>query len=475
MGLSSTDEGKETAMTEPWLGVVEKVTEFFATAQIEACARRTGFVQRTSKITGKVFLAMVTVGTWSLAKTSLAQLAAKGAQLPTPVDFSPEALHQRMTQRAVAFLRAMLQRAFAKLHSANTWCDDGLFAAFTAVHIADSTGFALPATLQDSFPGNGGGASVAGAKIQLVWEYLSHSFAHLALVAGTTPDSKYIDTVVQLAQRGALFLFDLGYFKMKALAQIAQAEAYFLTRHHHQATLCEAVAGQLRPVELAAWLRPEPQRLLERPLFLGAQEQVAVRLIAARVPDAVVNERRRKARKAARKRGHTPSQAHLTLLAWNLFLTNVPRTVWMPTTVCKAYGLRWQVELVFKSWKSDLHLATLSTKTQNPTLCYLYGRLLLIVLTYALCPALRTVLWNRHQRELSFLKLIRSLQAVADRWLQQLFMAATGLYTFLQQVCRTAARLVSKASRKRRTSAQRLRESLATQNDFIELTIKLAA
>ena len=36
------------------------------------------------------------------------------------------------------------------------------------------------------------------------------------LVAGTTPDNKYIDTVVKLAQRGALFLFDLGYFKIKA-------------------------------------------------------------------------------------------------------------------------------------------------------------------------------------------------------------------------------------------------------------------
>jgi hypothetical protein len=35
-------------MAEPWLDVVEKGTEFFATAQIEACARRTGFVRRTS-------------------------------------------------------------------------------------------------------------------------------------------------------------------------------------------------------------------------------------------------------------------------------------------------------------------------------------------------------------------------------------------------------------------------------------------
>lgn len=157
-----------------------------------------------------------------------------------------------MTRRAVAFLQALLPQAFGTLQAGSTVCAPELFASFTAVHIADRTGFALPATLKDSFPGNGGGASVAGAKIQLVWEYLSRSFSHLALVTGTTPDNKYIDTVVQLAQRGALFLFDLGYFKMKALAQIAEAEAYCLTRHQHQAALFEAVAGRLRPLELAA-------------------------------------------------------------------------------------------------------------------------------------------------------------------------------------------------------------------------------
>jgi len=475
MGLSSIDEEKETAMAEPWLGIVEKVTEFFAPAQLEACARRTGFVRRTSKITGKVFLALVTLGAWSTRKTSLGQLAAKAAQLPRPVDISPEALHQRRTQRAVAFLRDLLQTAFAKLHKGDTICDTGVWAPFTAVHIADSTGFELPPALKELFPGSGGSATAAGAKIQLVGEYLSHSFAHLALVPGTTPDNKYIDTVVGLAARGALFLFDLGYFKTTALAQIAEAEAYFLTRLNHQVALCEAVAGRLRPVELAAWLRTVRQRLVEKALYVGAHERVAVRLVAVRVPEAIVNERRRKARAKAKKRGYTPSQTHLALLAWNLFVTNVPGSVWTAATVYKAYSLRWQAELVFKSWKSDLHLATLPTTTQAPTLCYLYGRLLLIVLTYALCPTLRTALWTRQHRELSFLKLIRYLQAVADSWLQRLFASAAELRAFLQQVCLKAARLVAKVSRKRRTSAQRLRESVQAQTDCIKLTIKLAA
>src|SRR5439155_24850639 len=140
-------------MAEPWLDIVEKVTEFFATDQIEASARQTGFVRRTSKITGKIFLALMTFGVWSTPKTSLAQLAAKGAHLPTPVDLAPEALHQRMTWRAVAFLRAMLQRAFAKLHTEDTVCDAELFAPFTAVHIADSTGLSCPLPSRRSFPG----------------------------------------------------------------------------------------------------------------------------------------------------------------------------------------------------------------------------------------------------------------------------------------------------------------------------------
>jgi len=138
-------------------------------------------------------------------------------------------------------------------------------------------------------------------------------------------------------------------------------------------------------------------------------------------------------------------------------------------------GCDCHIELVFKAWKSDLHLATLPTTTQAPTLCYLYGRLLLIVLTYALCPTLRTALWTRQHRELSCLKLVRYLQAVADSWLQRLFASAAELRAFLQQVCLKADRLVAKASRKRRTSAQCLRESVQAQTDCIKLTIKLAA
>jgi Transposase DDE domain len=475
MGLSSTSDGKETAMAEPWLSTVAKLTEFFATDQIEASARRTKFVQRASKITGKLFLALVTFGRWSIPKTSIAQLAAKAAQLDQPVAVTPEAVQQRMNARAVAFLQDLLQTAFAKLHTGDTICDEALFAPFARVHIADSTGFGLPESLKAEFPGAGGSGSKAGAKIQLVWDYKSHTFDHLALIPWNVPDNKYVDTVVELARPHSLFVFDLGYFKLTAFARIAAVQAYFLSRLNHQATLEEVVGGRRQPLDLPRSLAHETRALLEKSVVVGARERVAARLIAVRMPEAIVNERRRQARAVAKKRGYTPSHAYLILLAWNLFITNVPAPVWPSQTVALAYSLRWQVELVFKAWKSHLHLAPLTTTTKQSTLCYLYGRMVLIVVTFALCPTLRTTMWQKQQREVSLVKLVRHFQAGAEQWLQVLFQSPQQLTTFLSQACAAAERLVRKAVRNRRTSAQRLRVSLGPQVDFFEPALALAA
>jgi hypothetical protein len=475
MGLSSISEGEETAMAEPWLSTVERLTEFLAADQIEASARRTKFVQRASKITGTLFVALVTFGRWSAPKTTLAQLVAKAAQLEQPVEVTPEALQQRMNERAVAFLQDLLQTAFTKLPPGDTGCDEALFAPFSRVHIADSTGFGLPESLKAQFPGAGGGGSKAGAKIQLVWDYKSHTFAHFALIPWNVPDNKYVDTVAELARPHSLFMFDLGYFKLAAFATIAAAQAYFLSRLNHQTTLLAMVGGRPQSLDLPRRLARETRPLVEKTVLLGARERVAARLIAVRMPEAIVNERRRQARAVAKKRGYTPSHAHLTLLAWNLFITNVPTAVGPPQSVGIAYALRWQVELVFKSWKSHLHLATLTTTTRHSTLCYLYGRMLLILLTYALCPTLRATVWQKQQRELSLLKLVRHLQAGADYWLQTLFQGAPKLRAFLVRACAAAERLVMKAIRKRRTSAQRLRDSLGPQPDFFEPALALAA
>jgi Transposase DDE domain len=444
------------------------LTDFFSSDDIEATARRTGFVKRASKITGKLFLALVTFGSWSDAHTTLAQLAAKVTQVVEQVAVSPEAIHQRMNKRALVFLQDMIRQALAKVQALEHVCADELFTAFSKVYLADSTGFGLPDSLMELFPGSGGSATKAGAKIQAVWDYKSSVLSHFALTPWNVPDQKYVDTVVALAHKGVLFIFDLGYFKLQAFARIVEAGAYFLSRLNHQTTILDATRECLQPLDLASWLNTVVGNSSEHAIFLGAKEQVAARLIAYRLPESVVNARRRIAKKKAKKKGYTPSKTHLQLLSWNLFITNVPCTIWHTETVGKVYPIRWQVELIFKSWKSYCHLASINTKKADTTLCYLYGRMLLILINYALCPELRHTLWLKKKRELSLLKLVRHFQALADSWMQAIFQSELDLHRFLKRACATAERLTVKAARKRRTTAQTLRESLGQQHESVE-------
>src|SRR5438132_3923493 len=121
---------KETSMAEYTSSALSMLTNFFSSEDIEHTARRTGFVKRASHITGKLFLALVTFGGWSEAHTTLAQLAAKVAQLGKPVEVSPEAMHQRMHKHAHAFLQDMTRQALAKVQALEKVCDDGLFTFF---------------------------------------------------------------------------------------------------------------------------------------------------------------------------------------------------------------------------------------------------------------------------------------------------------------------------------------------------------
>src|SRR5712692_5787679 len=180
MGVSSYSAAKETARADPLLSALPRLTEFCSAARSEARARRTGFVQRAAKMTGKLLLALLPFGQWSAAQTALAPLAANAAQVGEPGEVAPEASQQRMTRRAVAFLQDLIRRAFAQLHTGDPVCDESLFTSFPRGPSADSTGFGLPDTLKDLFPGAGGSGAQAGATSQLVWDYKSRTFDHCA-------------------------------------------------------------------------------------------------------------------------------------------------------------------------------------------------------------------------------------------------------------------------------------------------------
>jgi hypothetical protein len=119
-------------------------------------------------------------------------------------------MHQRMPQRAVAFLQDMIRPALAKVPSIEKVGDDGLFTAFPKGYLADSIGFGLPARLHDLLPGSGGSAAKAGAQIDAVWDYKNSVCGHCALTPWNLPDQKYIDQGRILDQKVLLFLLSSG-------------------------------------------------------------------------------------------------------------------------------------------------------------------------------------------------------------------------------------------------------------------------
>lgn len=117
--------------------------------------------------------------------------------------------------------------------------------------------------------------------------------------------------------------------------------------------------------------------------------------MALPVPEPLANERRRKAR-ANRDRRLSPSPAHLFLLGWNIFVTNVPVAVWSPKTLLGIYRLRWRIEMIFKAWKSRLGFRQLNCRTAALLRLSLMTKLLFCLLVCDFCNRLELLETGPH-------------------------------------------------------------------------------
>jgi hypothetical protein len=177
-------------MAEQMSSALVRLTACFSAEHIEATARRTGGVQRASKMTGHMFLALGTCGLWRAAKTTRAPWAAQGTPGGEQAEVSPEALHQRRNKRALAFLQERLRQALANVPRRETVCAEGLCAYLSKVSLTESTGCGLPASLKHLLPGSGGRAAKAGAQLQAGWDYKHSVCGHFALTPGKMPEQK---------------------------------------------------------------------------------------------------------------------------------------------------------------------------------------------------------------------------------------------------------------------------------------------
>ena len=196
-------------------------------------------------------------------------------------------------------------------------------------------------------------------------------------------DQKASPDLLPLVQKNDLVLRDLGYFAVRVLEQIVQRGAFFLSRFCFRTAVFD-LKGQ--PIDLLKLLRRKGK--LDQWVLLGVREKMRVRLVALPVPAHVANERRRKARAHLQNRCQL-SKEYLALQNWTLFVTNVAAEVLSAQQLRALYGQRWQIEIIFKSWKSHFNLEAVSSSTTRELLeVTLYGKLLFITLTHPLISPL---------------------------------------------------------------------------------------
>lgn len=418
----------------------EKIRQILG-AQAKELSEETGFVQRQSKLTGSGFVQMMVLGSLAEPEATLTDFIAYGAE--QGVSITASGLQQRLTDKAVALLERVLAASLATWREARGIKRD-LLEGFTQVNLLDSTLIQLPDELADAFAGSG--QSTAGLKVQLSVDYLHGHLNALEVVAGNSPDQN-CELHVSQAQPGSLTLFDLGYFKKTVFKGLADQQAFFISRLQSQTQLF-ADPTSSHVLDLLALLRANPAPIQAYPLFLGQQERVQVRLIAYRLPQATVEERRRKAHLNAKRHGKTPSAAYLEWLTWTIVITNLPADRLSDEPILQLYGLRWQIELIFKLWKSYARLDQVRHWGVIRLRCQFYARLIGLILFHWLTAPFR----DSTLGELSLPKAFRLLQRYALRLLKVIPTAALDFAALINQLTQDFLRFALKEPRKKSPS-----------------------
>lgn len=322
---------------------------------LDQLARDCELVQRQRVFTGRTLLLMIVATLLRKPDAAWPDFHLTAAQLG--LDLSQTAVEKRFAagQPLVDFLRSALERALHKTVAAQPSCA-ALFQRFTAVLIGDASTVALPDELADLFKGCGGseGASRAALKLQVLWDLKTGKLAQLHVEPGKASDTKSPVAKADEIEAGSLLVFDLGYFDLERLASVDAKKAKFISRLLFGT---EVFRRDGEPLDLLTFLRQQPAGLLDQVILLGAAARLCCRLVAIRAPQEAASRRRQQAREKAAKKGRQPTAAYLELLGWSLFVTNCGEEELTWKAVVVLYRARWQIELLFKLWKSHNHLA----------------------------------------------------------------------------------------------------------------------
>lgn len=270
---------------------------------------------------------------------------------------SVQGLEQRFNAASVRFMRGLLESGLDEI--VNSEATRTLLPQFNGVYITDCTRLVWG---QD------------GVKMGVRWE-LQQGQLQAQLSELKQHDQK--TAVVEYAMpAGALHLGDLGFFKLQRFQSWNAQAVYWLTRLK-VGTRLRTRAGE--SLDLLHLLENTTQPFVMS-VQVGVKTVFDAYLVAAPIPEAAHTKRLARLKEQARLDMRPLSDRQAALSGWTIYLTNIPGLTFDQAHILAR--TRWQIELLFKLWKS--HAQVLVSRSTDPfrQQCEGYAKLLGVLLAH---------------------------------------------------------------------------------------------
>jgi hypothetical protein len=329
------------------VAILAPVLHTLFTTKADELAKQLKFIRRVRRFSGGDFLSALTFGYLKRKDAPLEDLAA-------PLGISKQALDKRFTPATVSFCRAAL------LDAVNHAFDSrrevfGLLSRFHGVFLDDCTQAWLPDAAADAFPGCGGSDpddSKARMKILARWEIQQGRIHHLGFHPGRASDHTALEQAPALVE-GCLHLADLGFADFDRLQAEAEQGIYYISRLPAHVRACLGDEDDEEPLwqQLQRWRSAGLVQVDTAAEVAG--KKARGRLVVMACPQEVASRRIQKLQESMKRRGKQVSARQREMCRWTVLFTNVPVEWLSVEQVWQVYRLRWQVELLFKRFKSE--------------------------------------------------------------------------------------------------------------------------
>lgn len=365
-----------------------------------------GLVKRKRKLTGSALTQILVFGWLENPEASYQHLTETATTLGIQV--SRQALEQCLTPETTEMLKRTLDAALTEmLEVAGRREALPLLQQFTGIYVQDSTWITLPDELHETWKGQPkkNHPHKAALKLHLCFDVLTGGFQHFQLTDGMTADSTAAKAADPLP-KGSLRLADLAYFSLDDLEKLTENGVYWISRLKANSYLADE-NGQ--HIDLEKMLKAtQGDTHIRKSIRIGKRKQLQAYLIAERLSEAETDKRRRSIRHRAKRKAQTPSKALLRLAGWNLYITNIEEHQLTPKQIGVIIGIRWQVELMFKAFKSISKLHVSRSRKPYRILSEIYAKLIALLIQHAVM----LVAGYRHIQQ-SFIKTAKHIAGYA--------------------------------------------------------------